>query len=158
MGGQNSPDPVSHSLLAGANAAALVSLVPVALHQLGLVSHLPDPAASIFDSDRITESAVAHPFGIPDALLGMASYGTTLLLIRNASRSSAGRKLLGAKLLLDGGVAAFNASRQVVRFGKICSWCMGTVAATAVMVYAGRELIAGILQASSAGTNGAAAK
>jgi uncharacterized membrane protein len=131
-------------LLAGANAAALVTLVPVALHQLGLVSHLPDPPASMFDSDGITDSAIAHPFGIPDALLGIASYGTTLLLVRSAPGCSAARKLLGAKLLLDGGVAIFNTSRQVARFGKICSWCMGTVAATAVMVYAGRQLIAGV--------------
>ena len=87
---------------------------------------------------------MAHPFGIPDALPGIASYGTTLLLIRSAPECSVGRRLLGAKLLLDGGVAAFNATRQLVRFGKLCSWCMGTVAATAVMVYAGRQLIAGV--------------
>ncbi|HZQ41644.1 MAG TPA: vitamin K epoxide reductase family protein [Acidobacteriaceae bacterium] len=142
--GQSAREAESHRLLAGANAAALATLVPVALHQLGVVDHLPDPPKSVFDSDRITDSSIAHPFGIPDALLGIASYGTTLLLIRSASRSHAVRRFLGVKLLLDGGAAAFNATRQVVRFGKVCSWCMGTAAATAVMVYAGRQLIAGV--------------
>ncbi|HEV2576026.1 MAG TPA: vitamin K epoxide reductase family protein [Acidobacteriaceae bacterium] len=144
MMGQSSSATESHKLLVGANVAALVTLVPVALHQLGVVSHLPDPPSSVFDSDGITGSAMAHPLGIPDALLGIASYGTTLLLIRSAPGCSAARKVLGAKLLLDGGAAMFNTSRQVMRFGKICSWCMGTVAATAVMVYAGRQLIAGV--------------
>lgn len=144
MAGQSSREAESQKLLLAANAAAFVTLVPVALHQLGVVRHLPDPPMSIFDSDGITDSPMAHPFGIPDALLGLASYGTTLLLIRSAPGCSAARKLLGAKLLLDGGVATFNMSRQVVRFGRICSWCMGTVAATAVMVYASRQLIAGL--------------
>lgn len=84
---------------------------------------------------------MAHPFGIPDGLLGVASYGTTLLLATMACKSKRASKVLGAKLLLDGGVAGFNATRQVVRFGKLCSWCMGTVAATGVMVYAGRSFI-----------------
>lgn len=144
MAGQSSEQAESHVFVAAANAAALATLIPVALHQLGVVRHLPDPPGSIFDSDRITESRMAHPFGIPDALLGLASYGTTLLLVRRAPRSRAVGKLAGAKLLLDGGAAAFNATRQVVRFGKLCSWCMGTVAATALMVYAGRHLIAGV--------------
>lgn len=134
----------NRELLIAANAAALATLVPVALHQLGVVRHLPDPPASVFDSDGIADSAVAHPLGIPDALLGIASYGMTLLLVRGAATCGAARKLLGVKLLMDGGVATFNATRQVVRFGKLCSWCMGTVAATAVMVYAGRQLIAGV--------------
>lgn len=150
MVGQSSREAESHKLLVGANAAALATLIPVALHQLGVVRHLPDPPGTMFDSDGITESAVAHPFGIPDALLGIASYGTTLLLIRSAPGCTAARKLLGVKLLLDGGVASFNATRQAVRFGKICSWCMGTVAATAVMVYAGRHLIAGVFSSERA--------
>lgn len=128
-------------LLLAANGAAIASLVPVVLHQLGGLRHLPDPPGSLFDSDRITDSRMAHPFGVPDGLLGVASYGTTLTLALMACRSRRAGRLLGAKLLLDGGVATFNASRQVVRFGKLCSWCMGTVAATAVMVYAGRRFI-----------------
>jgi len=105
------------------------------------VKHLPDPPAKIFDSDRITGSQIAHPFGIPDGLLGIASYGTTLALAIVASESKTAGRLLGAKLLADAGAATFNASRQVVRFGKLCSWCMGTAAATGVMVYAGRQFI-----------------
>lgn len=131
----------NHQLLLAANSAAIASLVPVVLYQTRVLRHLPDPAAKIFDSDRITDSNMAHPFGIPDGLLGIASYGTTFLLAVMACRSDRAGRLLGVKLLLDGGAASFNASRQISRFSKLCSWCMGTVAATGVMVYAGRHFI-----------------
>jgi uncharacterized membrane protein len=123
-------------------AAALGTLVPVALHQLGAIEHLPDPPGRLFDSDRITESNMAHPFGVPDALLGLGSYGATLALILVARRCSLARTLLAGKLLLDGAAAGANAVRQVTRFGRLCSWCTGTVLATASMVYAGRKVIA----------------
>ena len=40
-------------------AVAVLTLVPVAAHQLGLLDHLPDPPSGLFDSDRITESKTA---------------------------------------------------------------------------------------------------
>ena len=129
-------------LMIGACCVAIGSLVPVALHQLCALDHLPDPPGEIFDSDRITESEMAHPFGVPDSLLGLASYGTTLGLALMSGRCTGARRLLGGKLVLDGAAAAFNATRQVTRFGKLCSWCMGTALATAVMVYAGRNVLA----------------
>lgn len=64
-----------------AASAALLTLVPIAAHQLGFLDHLPDPPGNIFDSDKITQSSAAHPMGIPDSLPGLASYGVTLTLI-----------------------------------------------------------------------------
>jgi uncharacterized membrane protein len=130
------------ALLLASCCTAVAMLVPVALHQLGALSHLPDPPGPLFDSDRITESRMAHPLGVPDSLPGIASYGTTLALILLARNCDGARRMLGGKLLVDGGAAAFNVVRQVVRFGKLCSWCTGTALATAVMVYAGRRAIA----------------
>ncbi len=64
-----------------ATAGAILSLLPVTARQIGLIQHLPDPPGGIFDSDRITTSRMAHPFGVPDALLGLGSYGVTLGLL-----------------------------------------------------------------------------
>ena len=125
----------------GACCVALATLVPVALYQTGVVSQLPDPPGRIFDSEGITGSAEAHPFGIPDALLGLGSFGTTLALILFAERSRVAGKLLGAKLTLDLSMAAFNTARQVVEFGKLCSWCTGTALAACAMAYLGRYAI-----------------
>ncbi|WP_353070362.1 vitamin K epoxide reductase family protein [Tunturibacter empetritectus] len=109
---------------------------------MGLLSHLPDPPFAIFTSDDITESKAAHPLGIPDGLLGLGSYGGTLALILLSRRHPIARKMLVVKLVADGSAASFNAVRQLVSFGKLCSWCTGTVLCTAAMVFAGRKLIA----------------
>ena len=104
-----------------------------------MLEHLPDPPGSAFDSDGITESKAAHPLGVPDGLLGLANYGTTLALMLAARRNRTARRLLAWKLVLDGGVAGFNVVRQVVQFGKVCSWCTGTAIATGAMLIAGRK-------------------
>ena len=146
----------TEALLPGACVLACVTLVPVVLRQLGALQHLPDPPLRLFDSDGITGSKQAHPLGVPDGVLGLCSYTVTLALAVAALRAERGpghsrtaARLLGAKLLADGSVATVNTVRQVVTFRKLCSWCMGTVLTTAVMVYAGRRYVAGILHESS---------
>ena len=124
-----------------ASAACMVSLVPVALYQLKMIRHLPDPPCRLFDSDRITGSRMAHPYGIPDSLLGLASYATTLGLALTASGSPVIRRALAVKIALDGSVAGANSVRQVVSFRRVCSWCMATVLASAALVWSGRELL-----------------
>ncbi len=96
----------------------------------------------MFDSERITLSAAAHPLGIPDSYLGLASYSTTLALLLLAKRSRVAERLLGAKLVGDAGLAAFNTVRQVVSFRKLCSWCTGTALATGLVVYGARGAVA----------------
>ena len=121
---------------------ALGALVSVALFQGGVTDRLPDPPGEIFASERITSSKAAHPLGIPDSFLGLASYGVTLALLMSAEKSRVAKRLLGVKLVGDAGLAAFNMVRQVASFGKICSWCTVTAVATGAVVYGGREAIA----------------
>jgi uncharacterized membrane protein len=128
-------------VLVGACCTTIATLIPVALYQTGVLRSLPDPPSALFDSERITTSKAAHHFGIPDGLLGLASFGATLALILTAKRSPIARKLLGAKLTMDAAAGGFNAGRQVISFGKLCSWCTGTAIAAGVMAYAGRNVI-----------------
>lgn len=123
--------------LAG-SLVAIGTLIPVALFQSGAIERLPDPPAEIFDSERITSSKMAHPRGIPDSYLGLASYATTLGLILLAQKSAVAHRLLGVKAALDGAAAGVNAARQVIVFGKICSWCTATALATTLVVYGSR--------------------
>ena len=131
----------SDAVMVCACCAALVTLEPVALYQLKLLPHLVDPPSSLFDSDRIAGSRGAHPFGVPDSLLGLASFGTTLGLILAARHCEPAKKLLGAKLAVDAGAATFNLFRQVVLFRQLCSWCTVTGLAAGGMAYAGRRTI-----------------
>jgi uncharacterized membrane protein len=130
-----------NALLIVSTAAAVITLLPVAAHQLGLLKHLPDPPSRIFDSNRTTGSKSAHPLGIPDSLLGLASYGVTLALALLAPANRRARKLLALKLVADGSLAGFNVVKQVVSFRRLCSWCTGTALCTLGMVLAGRTLI-----------------
>jgi len=130
---------ISYAIALSATSVTIATLLPIALYQCHAIDHLPDPPGPYFDSDRITASKSAHPLGIPDSLLGLASYGTTMALIFAARRSQTGRTLLRAKLRIDGSMAAINVTRQVVSFRKLCSWCAGTALATAVLVAAGRR-------------------
>ncbi|MDQ6734560.1 MAG: vitamin K epoxide reductase family protein [Nitrospirota bacterium] len=134
-------DVPNDTLLIIATSACLLTLLPVAAHQLGLLRHLPDPPGRIFASDEITESDTAHPLGVPDSLPGLASYAATLALILMARGRPKARKLLALKLVADGAVAGYNVVRQVVTFGKICSWCTGTAIGTGLMLVAGRKVI-----------------
>ena len=139
----------NEALLVASSLTTLATLIPVALFQTGVLKTLPDPPFPVFDSERITTSKIAHPLGIPDALLGLASFGTTFALILLARKNGTARKLLGAKLAVDASAAAFNASRQVLDFGKLCSWCTGTALAAGVMAYAGRKTIVGAFDTAS---------
>lgn len=135
-------DSLTMNALVIATSAALATLAPVAFHQIGILPRLPDPPGAIFASDRITGSEAAHPLGIPDGILGLSSYGTTLALAICARTRPRVRKLLALKLLADGSLAGLNVVRQVVSFRRLCSWCTGTVLCTAGMLIAGRRLIA----------------
>jgi uncharacterized membrane protein len=122
-------------------SAAMFTLLPVAAHQLGGLRHLPDPPGRLFASDKITESRAAHPFGIPDSVLGLGSYAVTLALALNASRCQGARKALHLKLVADGSVAGVNFARQVISFRRLCSWCAGTALCTVAMLLAERRPI-----------------
>ena len=117
----------------------MITLVVVAARQLGVVKRLPDPPGEMWDSDRIVMSKAAYPGGIPDGVLGVASYGVTLGLLLLAEDAEWLRPVAKAKLAMDAAAAAANAVRQVVVFGRVCSWCMATVACTAAMAGLGRR-------------------
>lgn len=132
--------PQHNALLVAATIAAILTLLPVAAHQLGLVDHLPDPPGTFFASDAITESKAAHTLGVPDALIGLGSYGVTLGLVLLVRQNPRWRKWLKRKLVADGSVAFLNAMKQIVSFHRICSWCTGTAVCTAGMVFAARNI------------------
>jgi uncharacterized membrane protein len=118
---------------------ALATLGVVAARQLGCIRHLPDPPLRVFDSDKVTGSRMAHPLGVPDGLLGLASYAATVALLLGARRFRVVHPVLKLKLAADATAAAGNSVRQVVKFGRVCSWCAGTALATAAMVHYGRK-------------------
>lgn len=119
---------------AWAGCGAMLALTAVTARQLGVVRRLPDPPGKLWATEEIVTSKTAHPAGIPDGVLGMASYGVTLALLLASQEVAVVRPVARAKLAMDATAAGVNAVRQVVVFRRMCSWCMVTVACTAVMV------------------------
>jgi len=121
--------------------AAMATLTPVALVQLHIVKDLPDPPGRWFNSKQVVTSKGAYRLGIPDGLLGLASYGVTLsLLLAATPERPIMRRLLQCKLAWDATVAIRNVRKQMTEHKRICSWCIGTAVATAAMVFFGRTV------------------
>lgn len=121
--------------------AAMATLAPVALVQLRILEDLPDPPGRFFNSRRVVTAKSAYHLGIPDGVLGLASYGVSLglLLAAQPSRPLV-TKALRAKLAWDATMAIRNVRKQITEHGRICSWCMGAAVATAGLVYFARKV------------------
>ncbi len=112
---------------------AMVGLGAIAGYQLGWLKKLPDPPVRVFNSERIVTSRDAYKLlGIPDALLGLGSYGTTLALAWNHHRSptETSSLLLTGKIAFDVYQAASHSITQWTQFHKLCAWCLIPTACT----------------------------
>jgi uncharacterized membrane protein len=121
--------------------AAMATLAPVALVQLHILRDLPDPPGRFFNSKRVITSKGAYHLGIPDGVLGVASYGVTLALLLAAKpERPMVRRLLRGKLAWDATMAIRNVRKQVTEHKRICSWCVATAVATAGLVFFARKV------------------
>lgn len=71
---------LSHRRAAAAlTLTGMASLAAIALYQLGVFKHLPEPAISVLDATKVNGSAAAYAIlHTPDAVLGLGSYAVTL--------------------------------------------------------------------------------
>lgn len=108
----------------------------IALYQIGILKHLPDPPIPNFDADAVNGSPDAYRLlQTPDALLGMASYAVTACLagMGPANRVSAARWMplaMGAKAALDLAQAARLSLKQATKFHKYSVWSLMVSGAT----------------------------
>lgn len=102
------------------------------LYQTGTIHHLACP---FFGSgcERISRSKTAHPFGVPDAILGVAGYSAMLLVTEWGERDRSRRRPRLPLLAFAGGTIACGASafltwRQWKEFHTFCFWCLTSAA------------------------------
>ncbi len=61
--------------------ANVASMGLIALYQVGVIAHVPEPPLPGFDADRVNGSADAYAIlETPDAILGLGSYAATMAL------------------------------------------------------------------------------
>jgi len=116
--------------------AGCASLGLVALYQIGLIKHLPEPRWPYLNAERVDASPEAYQrFSMPDAILGAGSYAATMGIAAMGGTDRARSQpyiplALAAKVAYD----AYNAGRltidQWTKHRAFCIWCLIAAAAT----------------------------
>jgi len=115
--------------IAALAAAGAVDFAIISLYQLGVIRHLPDPPANIFDSDKVNASTSAYRFGLPDGPLGLGQYGLALMLAGVGGSERTGRHpvfdLALAGVVTAGIAGAASYLYEMVRYQKrACAYCL----------------------------------
>lgn len=116
------------------------AMMPIALYQTGVISHLPEPPLPRLDADRIDAASEAYALlATPDAVLGFGSYAVTLALAamggvhRGEDRPWLPLALAG-KVAVDALAAAKLTRDQWTNHRAFCSWCLLAASANALAV------------------------
>jgi uncharacterized membrane protein len=135
---RNSHDPMverRRGVVALATVAAGAMGV-IALYQMGITRHLPEPPIPRLDADTVDASAEAYQMlRMPDAALGLLSYSTTIALASLGGADRGKRHpwiplALAAKVGVDAVQAARLSVDQWRKHRAFCSWCLLAAAAT----------------------------
>ncbi len=127
----------------GLSLTAASSMGVIALYQMGIIKHLPDPPLPYIDSDKVDASAEAYSyFATPDAVLGLTSYGMTMVLAAMGGKDRATEQpwlplALAAKVALDALQAGRLTIDQWTKHRAFCIWCLlaaGTTFASVPLV------------------------
>lgn len=118
---------------------ASASMGVIALYQMGLIRHLPEPPLARLNADKVDGSAEAYEkFQMPDGVLGLLSYAVTMALASIGGKNRH-RKLpwlpvaLAAKTGFDAASAAKLTLDQWAKHRAFCSWCLIAAGATFAM-------------------------
>ncbi len=112
------------------------SMALISLYQMGIIRHLPEPPLPRLNADKVDASAAAYELlSMPDAVLGLSSYATTLML---AAAGGADRErtapwlplALAGKAAIDASQAAKLTWDQWAKHRAFCSWCLLAAGAT----------------------------
>ncbi len=106
------------------------SMGVISLYQMGVIRHIPEPPLPGLNADKVDASAEAYSyFATPDAVLGFASYGGTMVLAamgapdRARSRPWIPLALMG-KVVGDALQAARLTVDQWTKHRAFCGWCL----------------------------------
>ncbi|MEO6774009.1 MAG: vitamin K epoxide reductase family protein [Kofleriaceae bacterium] len=105
-----------------------VDFAIVGMHQVGVIRRLPDLPVRGFDSNAVTTSPAAYPFGIPDSALALAGLGGIIALATARGSARTGRSplfdvALGAATAL-GAVGALSSLDTMRRQRTLCGYCL----------------------------------
>lgn len=137
---QDSPDLRRRRAATGLSLLATLSLTVVEAYQAGILRRVPEPRWRGLDADRVDASGEAYRIlGTPDAGLGIASYGVTIVLVTAGSARRAEATpwiplLAAAKVVADALNGGYLFAEQLSKHRAVCSWCTLAAAASVATV------------------------
>ncbi|MGH9357528.1 MAG: vitamin K epoxide reductase family protein [Terriglobia bacterium] len=114
----------------------IASMGVIALYQMGVLKHVPEPPLPGLDADKVNGSAQAYKYlSAPDAVLGLGSYAATLGLAAMGAPDRDARQpwiplTLAAKAGFDALLSAKLTLDQVTKYRAFCLWCLLAAGAT----------------------------
>lgn len=126
--------------VAALSLGASAAMGLVAAYQNGLLRHLPEPALTLFDADRVDASGEAYEvLKTPDAALGLASYALTLVLAGAGTARRAEERpwlplALAAKVAADALGGLYLTVEQASKHHRFCMWCLTATLASVATV------------------------
>ncbi len=120
----------------GLSLAAIVSMGVIALYQVGVLKHVPEPPLPGLDADKVNGSAQAYTYlSTPDAVLGLGSYAVTLALAAMGPPDRAEKEpwvpiALAAKAGADAILVGKLTVDQWTKHRAFCLWCLLSAGAT----------------------------
>lgn len=112
----------------------------IALYQIGVTKHIPEPPLPMLDADEVDASEEAYErLSVGDAFIGFVSYGVTMLLAaaggprRHVTHPWLPRAL-AVKAAFDAAQAAKLTVDQWTKHRAFCSWCLTAAGATFAVI------------------------
>ena len=122
--------------IVGLSLGAMVPMGVVALYQMGIVDHVPEPPLPGLDGDKVDAAPEAYAMlSTPDAVIGLASYAVTLGLAAAGGENRAKEApwlplALAAKVAFDAFEAGKLNAEGWRENGAFCFWCLLSAGAT----------------------------
>lgn len=132
----STPDLARRRGVVALSLVASASMGLIALYQMGILKHLPEPPLPMMNADQVDASAEAYEkFSMPDAVLGFGSYAATMGLAAMGGRDRTKTMpwipiALAAKVAFDVANAAKLSVDQWTKHKAFCFWCLIAAGAT----------------------------
>ena len=124
----------------GLSLAAAGSLGLVALYQIGLIPHVPEPPLPFLDADTVDAAPEAYArLSMPDGVLGIGNHTLTMALAAAGGEDRATERpwlplALATKVAFDAFVAYETTVEQWEEHRAFCLWCLLSAGASVVTV------------------------
>ncbi len=122
--------------IVGLSLVSVNAMGLIALYQMGIIEHLPEPPLTGLDADKVDASTEAYAyFSTPDAVIGLGSYALTMGLAAMGGQDRETNQpwiplALAAKVLVDAAQAGKLTVDQWTKHRAFCFWCLLAAGAT----------------------------